>query len=269
MKNKRQPLLLTNPVFVSSLPLLIVNDFILKPAFHNWLTGKLSDFAGIVVLTLLLAYLFPKLMGKAALISAAVFVFWKSPLSTPLIALVNASLAIPLHRTMDYTDLFALTVVPFTWVLIERLTAQSNFPTRPVWSRNLLVLMGAFACTATAMSPKQRAGYDGTIEVYQNYSINVNKASALNRLKMLGYQVEQDKSHNPQDSTSYVINHVVLNQQDTLKSIRFKLEYGGAKSKLRLETFQATHPLDMKDFHAARKRYEALVKIGIVTKLEN
>lgn len=265
----RQPLLLTNPVFVTSLLLLIFNDFIFKPAFHNWITGKLSDFAGILVLALLLAYVFPKLLSKAAVLSAAVFVLWKSPLATPLIYLANATFAIPLHRTIDYTDLFALAVVPFTWVLIERLMAQSNFFTWPVWSRDLLVLAGALACTATAMSPKQRAGYDGTIEVYQNYALNVSKSTALNRLKSLGYDVKRDTINGPTDSTSYLVSQIVLDQQDTLKSIRFKLQDQGTKSKLRLETVQATHPLAMKDYHAARKRYEALVKAGIVAKLEN
>ena len=40
--------LLTAPVVAGSLGLLIVNDHVLKAAFHNTLTGKLSDFAGLV-----------------------------------------------------------------------------------------------------------------------------------------------------------------------------------------------------------------------------
>lgn len=46
--NDRQSLLLANPVFISSLLLLLLNDFVFKPVYHNWLTGKLSDFCGLI-----------------------------------------------------------------------------------------------------------------------------------------------------------------------------------------------------------------------------
>ncbi len=44
--------------FLAALGLLVVNDWLLKPAFGNWITGKLSDFAGVIVLTVLLGALF-------------------------------------------------------------------------------------------------------------------------------------------------------------------------------------------------------------------
>ena len=47
------------PVFVVSLLLLIANDFYLKYAFPGWLTGKLSDFTGLIVFSLLLFSLWP------------------------------------------------------------------------------------------------------------------------------------------------------------------------------------------------------------------
>jgi hypothetical protein len=33
---------LPSPAFIASLALLVLNDFVLKPVFHNALTGKLS-----------------------------------------------------------------------------------------------------------------------------------------------------------------------------------------------------------------------------------
>jgi hypothetical protein len=38
--------LLFNPLFIIGLPVLLINDHYLKWMFHNWATGKLSDFAG-------------------------------------------------------------------------------------------------------------------------------------------------------------------------------------------------------------------------------
>ena len=38
---------LLRPAFLAALGLLVLNDGLLKPLFHNALTGKLSDFAGV------------------------------------------------------------------------------------------------------------------------------------------------------------------------------------------------------------------------------
>lgn len=46
--------LFTHPVVVGSLGLLIGNDHVLKAAFHNTFTGKLSDIAGLVFFPVLL-----------------------------------------------------------------------------------------------------------------------------------------------------------------------------------------------------------------------
>src|SRR5687767_12389116 len=46
---------LPSPAFISAVALLVVNDFALKPLFHNVVTGKLSDFAGLFALTLFVA----------------------------------------------------------------------------------------------------------------------------------------------------------------------------------------------------------------------
>lgn len=45
---------LLHPVFVISLFVFITNDFYWKYTYANWLTGKLSDVAGLIVLPLLL-----------------------------------------------------------------------------------------------------------------------------------------------------------------------------------------------------------------------
>ena len=44
--------MLTSPGFVVGLSLLLLNDLFLKARFHNPLTGKLSDFAGLFVFPL-------------------------------------------------------------------------------------------------------------------------------------------------------------------------------------------------------------------------
>ncbi|HET9387656.1 MAG TPA: hypothetical protein VFO67_21150 [Gemmatimonadales bacterium] len=88
--------------------LLVVNDWILKAAYGNWWTGKLSDFAGLYAFPLLWSAFLP---GRRAIIFAltgAGFLFWKSPLSDPAIAAWNALGLWPVRRVIDYTDWIAL-----------------------------------------------------------------------------------------------------------------------------------------------------------------
>ena len=52
--------ILASPGFVISLLLLLLNDFVFKTQFHNQLTGKLSDFAGVSAFSLFWAAFFPR-----------------------------------------------------------------------------------------------------------------------------------------------------------------------------------------------------------------
>lgn len=49
--------LLLNWVFLPCLLVLALNDHFLKYGYPGWLTGKLSDFAGLLIFPLFLAYL--------------------------------------------------------------------------------------------------------------------------------------------------------------------------------------------------------------------
>ena len=49
MENKH---IFTSYGFNITLAILLLNDFILKDLYGNWLTGKLSDFAGLFVFSL-------------------------------------------------------------------------------------------------------------------------------------------------------------------------------------------------------------------------
>ena len=74
-----------SPGYLLSISILIVNDLYLKQAFHNVLTGKLSDFAGLFAFCLFWCALFPKYRSRIAIIIGALFVVWKSQYSQVLI----------------------------------------------------------------------------------------------------------------------------------------------------------------------------------------
>jgi len=93
---------------------LLLNDFHGKATYHNWLTGKLSDIAGIFIFLVFLTALFPNYKKVWVLSTAVLFIIWKSPLAEPAIQLFN-HIGISISRTIDYTDLIALLVLQLTY----------------------------------------------------------------------------------------------------------------------------------------------------------
>ena len=94
------------PLFYLSAALLCCNDFVWKSQFHNALTGKISDFAGIALWVLFWeAWLPQRFRAHLYVMSALFFVWFKSPLSESFLQLLH------LGRVVDYTDLWALLVL--------------------------------------------------------------------------------------------------------------------------------------------------------------
>lgn len=106
---------LASPLLIAAVAVLGVNDWILKPAFHNALTGKLSDVAGVSAFALFWAALFPRHRFHAFAATAVGFVLWKSPASQPLIDAWNGVGWPSIGRVVDWTDLLALAVLPFLY----------------------------------------------------------------------------------------------------------------------------------------------------------
>src|SRR5947209_5734459 len=101
----RCPHILLSSGFLIGLFVLLVNDFILKQLFHNRLTGKLSDLAGLFIFPLFLAAFLPCWRKHIYFATAAGFAFWKSIYAQPLIDGLNLLLPFSLGRTVDMTDL--------------------------------------------------------------------------------------------------------------------------------------------------------------------
>jgi hypothetical protein len=104
--------LLATPAFLTALTLLLTNDNLLKPVLHNWVTGKISDFAGLFAFALFWIALAPR-RPRLVLFSVGLgYAYWESGLSQPLIEAWNRVGIVSLGRSLDYTDLSALTVLP-------------------------------------------------------------------------------------------------------------------------------------------------------------
>ncbi|MEA2205146.1 MAG: hypothetical protein QOE77_1922 [Blastocatellia bacterium] len=142
--------ILASPGFLVSLFVLLLNDFILKEQFHSVLTGKLSDFAGLFVFPLFWAAFLPRRKSLIYLLTAFLFIFWKSAYSQPLIEVWDNLPFFSIARTVDYSDFAALVVLPFSYAYGRRpFYFRMQYP-----ALCSIAIVSLFAFTATQFSQK-------------------------------------------------------------------------------------------------------------------
>ncbi len=123
MKASRNRNLILNYIFILCVIILFFNDHFFKHMFANWLTGKLSDIAGIIILPLILTYVFPKIKTHSVWISALLFLFWKSPYSENIIRFYNHFALIPITRIVDYSDVLVIVFLPAVYYMIKNINS--------------------------------------------------------------------------------------------------------------------------------------------------
>jgi hypothetical protein len=146
---------LMHPLWLGALALLVINDHLLKGSGHlpGWLTGKLSDFAGLVVAPALLAALL-RLSSRRGLFAAhvatgGVFAAIKIfPDAARAFEALTALTPFPWSITVDPTDLLALPALAVAWRVLVPAMARP-LPERPVAYR-IAAIGGSLACAATS-----------------------------------------------------------------------------------------------------------------------
>lgn len=159
-----RPGVLTSRGFLAALGLLLLNDLALKPLYGNWLTGKLSDFAGLFVFALFWSALFPRRRLAVHLLTAAAFAFWKSAHSQPLIDAWNGLGPLAVGRTVDPTDLLALAALPLSLLYFGRAGRARARDSRAAPALAAALSVFAFAATSYRTELDYDAAYqfDGT-----------------------------------------------------------------------------------------------------------
>lgn len=176
---------LTHPMWLVALGLLVLNDHVLKHSeLAGAFTGKLSDFAGMIVAPVLLAAILRVRTERGLWICAAAVgtVFAAINLSPELAATWDAAvsgIALPYHTTPDPTDLMALAALPVgVWLLQPACTLDGRHTRRRLGYAAAIV--GAAACVATSPPPP------GTPDIRAQVSV-LNKSHELHvlRIRML------------------------------------------------------------------------------------
>jgi hypothetical protein len=135
---------LARPWFFAAVALLALNDHVFKAAWPGWVTGKLSDFAGLVVVGTLASVLIGRTWGT--LVAGVGFIALKTvPGVAELVAPLLGGVTL-----RDPSDLIALAVLAAVWWALRSRPASASI--RRGWSA-IGLIAAVLATTATSQSP--------------------------------------------------------------------------------------------------------------------
>lgn len=142
---------LARPWFFAAVVLLVLNDHVFKAAWPGWVTGKLSDFVGLVVVATLVSVVLGHRLGTV--LAGLGFVGLKTvPGVAELVAPLLGGVTL-----RDPSDLIALLVLPGLWVVLGRERPDQAARTRRGWQA-LGLVAAVLATTATSQAPGDQIG---------------------------------------------------------------------------------------------------------------
>lgn len=283
--NKKQ--LLFYPAFLVGLFLLLLNDFYLKQQFGNWLTGKLSDFAGVFIFPVFIVSLLPSSGRWISFITGLLFIVWKSPVAEPLITVINQLPYITIGRIVDYSDCIALIVLPFSHQLINR--HQNNpfikAPAFLYFARAVILVASTFAISATTycrIRPWEKPA--GTIYIGKTYTVKLPKDSVIQSIKELGYNCDfhpadtvKPNEERGRPMAYYQTDNITFADQysyarDTILNIKYRL-HENKPGKTKIEIINVTirrngNIQDWKQLRRFSRYYSKLLKNKLIEKIE-
>lgn len=190
MRNRIKIELLSTRLFVIGLAILLTNDFILKPLFHNFLTGKISDFAGLFIFPYFISIFFIRHSKFIYLLTGFLFVIWKSPLSNSFIFWWNDNIFFQINRIIDFSDLFALIVLPFSYFY---LTNQSLFKTKIRYAFSFLI--GIIAIFSFCATSQPREEFKLQVNTNKQFTLPISKLDLFKQLSVrYGYSDTIEKN---------------------------------------------------------------------------
>lgn len=165
---------LRHPLFLTALVLLVLNDHVLKGSglAPAWLTGKLSDFAGLIVAPMVLSAMISARTAPRRALAFGVVGAWFAAINIfpPAAAATEAllgAIGVPSRLWVDPSDLVALAAMPFAWHAM----AHDGAAKRTRWMEKLALAAAVPACIATSPTLPQMSDAmiyndtDGDIEL--------------------------------------------------------------------------------------------------------
>jgi len=278
---KRKDLIL-NLYFVIGLIVLILNDFYLKYEYGNFLTGKLSDFAGLLIFPMFVAAIIPKLKKSISIITGIGFLIWKLPLFTPVVNLINQLSFVSIHRVIDYSDYMALLILPLSHYLINYHQFRPVVRVERIKYFSRLALLGVSFFAFCATSVVWRGTPQGTILIDKSYNIKLPKDSVINSIKKLGYNCDfYERDSLKYGEVSYYQTDNLIRQFDnsyssfvidTIANVKYMLEeVKPNKTKLTIINVTLSEEGNIQNWKTLKylsKQYSSWLKQNLIEKVK-
>ena len=207
-----------SPAFILALALLLINDYFLKFYFHNSLTGKLSDFAGLFIFPLFWSVVFYKRRNLIYFATVLFFVFWKSQYSNYAILVFNSFGFYKLYRTVDLSDLLALVIVPVSYYYLYnfciRLQTKSSFSNKSeIDSRekNRFYRIAIYPVALLTIFSFCATSYVKTIDYNKKYSFGFNEKVLVKKFN----QLQNDCKNTPISEKIAGTDTIIIQGNDT------------------------------------------------------
>ncbi len=227
MKHSRPDILL-RPLFILALGLLLLNDFYLKFEFPNFLTGKLSDIAGLFLFPYFLSSLRIKWAKTIYIGTAVLFLFWKSPFSQEVINLAQ-TVGIGFNRVIDYTDLFALIMLPFSLQYF-----QKQLSTEQKIGKYITIPLGVISLFAIWATTLSREKVEMNVNMNEEYELQMSKTDLFNSMQA-GHGYSDTLQKNLTDSLFYLHFGIVDDGRADVTALSTIISIDSNRTKLRLE----------------------------------
>lgn len=271
--------LILNTYFIVGLIVLLLNDFYLKYEYGNFLTGKLSDFAGLLIFPMFVATIIPRLNKSISLLTGIGFILWKLPLFTPVIDFINQYSFVTIYRTIDYSDYIALCILPLSHYLINHQERYPIFNWSKIRSYSKYALLGISFFAFCATSVPFREMPKGTIYIGKSYKIKLPKDSVISSIRGLGYNCDfHERDSSKYGSISFYQTDNILQYYqdsiivDTIASMKYELEeLSSNKTKLTIINVTLSEEGNIqnwKKLKALSKTYSSLLKDNLIEKIE-
>lgn len=275
---KRKELIL-NPYFIGGLIILLLNDFYLKYEFGNFITGKLSDFAGLLIFPMFIASIIPQSRKFISLITGIGFFIWKLPQFTPIIDFVNQVSFVSIHRVVDYSDYIALLILPLSHYLINYKKDYILITKDRIKFVSKFVLLGIAFFAFCSTSVMWRETPQGTILIDKSYNIKLPKDSIMESIKQLGYNCDfYEADSSVYRSVGYYQTDNIIRQSDnlividTIANVKYLLEeINPQKTKLTIINVTLSKEGNIQDWKALKflkKQYSSWLKENLIERID-
>ena len=250
--SSRAAALLLGAPFLLSVALLLLNDAVLKPALHDWLTGKLSDFAGLFVFPVLVVALTGWRTRAVWWGTAIAFVVWKSPLVTPLLVAWNAHAPWHLARVVDWSDLIAIVAVVGARAYVER-RADVRVTGRSMRMLGAIVACGSLVVVAATTLPMRFT----PLPAVASAELPVTRAAILDRLDAIGFSYNSIVYRRRRDRRPFPVDTVDVWRHPPARWPILRIELAEApESRTVMRLLAATRDADSSWVEQARVEFE-------------